>query len=440
MREQWKQLYSGPENAGKIAILSKGLKYNKIQLTAQELSYIQSKNINRDSILGIFRVPKSILGIVEDVNRANAEASEYTFNLHTIKPKLIRSQEKINEKIMPLYKQAAGVKLFVEYSDPVPANRDLENTERITRLDKAITSVNEERSKLGFPVVPWGDVPILPMTMTPFGTAPAETPAPKPAATESMKGKESGQLYRAKVWTEYKARFDSAVYIIRRHLIPLFKEQEKEVLKNLIKYGGKGFTKDGIDAIIFDVDEWEKEFRDEIGPDLAAAYAAGAKDGENQTGINFDLDNPRSRKYLKEKTFRFSFEVNKATQDELRKTLDAGLQAGESLKDLTARVMTVFDFAQKYRAERIARTEVAEVNNRALDDVYHTGDKVAGKEWLHGGGGDKPRPEHVALSGTVVGVDESFDVNGVEMKHPGDPAGGPGEICNCTCTMIAVMK
>lgn len=450
MREQWNQLYRGPDNAGKIAILSKGLKYTQIQMTAQEMAYIQSKTITRDSILGIFRVPKSILGVVEDVNRANAEASEYTFNLHTIKPKLIRSQEKINEKIMPLYVQRPGVKLFVEYTDPVPANRDLENTERATRLDKAITTINEERARLGFPSVAWGDVPILPMNLIPFGSTP-DTTAPAPAATTEPltdTGKaatkaqlhdtqSAGSLRRAKVWTEFKARFDTSVYTMRRHLIPLFREQEKEVLKNLNRYFGKGINKDAIDGILFDFEDWQKEFVDACGGDIDAAYKGGVKDGEQQTGINFNLDNPRAQKYLKEKKFRFSFETNKTTQEQLRKEIGEGLRTGESGRDIAARVAKVFNFAEKYRAERIARTETTEVSNKALDDVYKTSDKITGKQWLHGGGGDNPRPEHIEMDGETVDVDEQFS-NG--LKYPGDPAEGPGEICNCTCTMIAVMK
>jgi HK97 family phage portal protein len=461
MREQWKQLYGGTDKAGKVAILSKGLKFQTIAMNAQEMAFIQSRTTNRDKILAIFRVPKSILGLVDDVNRANAEATEYIFNLRNIKPKLIRKQEKINERIMPLYKQTSGSTiLFVQYADPVPANRELEDKERTSRLTTAVTTINEEREKLGMKPVEWGEVPLLPATTMPLGSAPETPPEepPKPPAEEDdtdqedetdedneeaehgpeiLKAKKAMKYFhKARVWRIYKARFESEVYDFRNALRRLFAKQRQEVLSKLDKYA----KKDAADPFIFIVAEWEDKFEEKIGPEFEKDYTAGAKHASRIAGLGltFNLNNPVAQRWLEEKIFTFSFETNKRTEDQLRDELNEGLKAGETHKDLAARVNKVFDFAENYRGMRIARTEVADAENRAIQDTW-TGAEVGEKQWLHGGGGDEPRPEHVAMSQAeeTVPMGARFS-NG--LLYPGDQAQGPGEVCNCTCTLLPVIK
>lgn len=100
-----------------------------------------------------------------------------------------------------------------------------------------------------------------------------------------------------------------------------------------------------------------------------------------------------------------------------------------------------------YRAETIARTEtlrnVHAGVTAAYDQAIARGDIDADqleKEWIHAGGGRFSRPEHVALDGTTVGWRDTFDVGGVDMQHPGDPAGGADNTANCRCTFATTVK
>src|SRR3990167_2741558 len=93
LRAKWNETYKGTENAGKIAILEAGLEYNQISITPKDLDFIEGKRQMRDEILAIFGVPASKLGLVEDVNRANADANDYTYQKETIFPRLILIEE-----------------------------------------------------------------------------------------------------------------------------------------------------------------------------------------------------------------------------------------------------------------------------------------------------------------------------------------------------------
>jgi len=78
-------------------------------------------------------------------NRATSDTLDYVFNKSTIQPKLIRIQEKQNERIMPKYDD----NLFVQFDNPIPKDKDFEIKERETNLKMYVTSINEERQKIG---------------------------------------------------------------------------------------------------------------------------------------------------------------------------------------------------------------------------------------------------------------------------------------------------
>jgi HK97 family phage portal protein len=450
IREQWKQYYGGYDKAGKIGILGKGLTYKSIALTSQELAFVQSKNINRDTILGIFRVPKSILGLVEDVNRANADASDYTFAKRNLSPKIKSFVEKINEKVMPLYQQSGRNYLFVKAENIVPANRELEILERNARLDKGYSTINEEREADGKDPVEWGDTPLLPINIAPLGSAPEVVPpaAPAPAPvlpadqTQPAKRKAFDVITKARIWHSYKARFDRQTLALNKTMQRLFNRQRKEVIGNLNKHKAfpASFQKDLADDVMFDFEFWEKEFIAVARVDVEAGYMAGVKHGRSliDSSVSFGLDNPQAQAYLKEKLFRFSFETNTTTTDQLRAEIDAGLKQGETTDQIADRINKVFNFAEKYRGLRIARTETGDAENAGILDVWKADGRTEEKEWLHGGGGESPRPEHVAMTGEVVGINDTFS-NG--LQYPCDPSvDDPSEICNCTCTILPVIK
>ena len=59
---------------------------------------------------------------------------------------------------------------------------------------------------------------------------------------------------------------------------------------------------------------------------------------------------------------------------------------------------------------------------------------------------DRTRDSHLMMDGVVVPMDEKFDVPGSEstpeawMEYPGDASAPAGQVCNCRCTMSAVVE
>ena len=95
IKREFEGRYRGPGRNSKLAVLEGDIEYQQISVNQREMDFIESMKFTRDDILVAFSVPKAIISITDDVNRANAETSMYIFLSETIKPELImRSEER----------------------------------------------------------------------------------------------------------------------------------------------------------------------------------------------------------------------------------------------------------------------------------------------------------------------------------------------------------
>lgn len=126
---------------------------------------------------------------------------------------------------------------------------------------------------------------------------------------------------------------------------------------------------------------------------------------------------------------------------QLRDELAQGLIQGKSYQQ-TAKVIKERMGVGASKAVRIVQTETNRVRNSAkLDAMHEARDAgvVIKKMWL-ATVDDKTRDSHADLDGETIELDESFDIDGESLEHPGDPAGSPENVINCRCTMISVIE
>ena len=114
-REKFRGLYEGNQNTGKTLFLDGGAKAKPIQSYPKDVEILQSRVWIRDEIMSIFRVPKIILGVTTDVNRANAVQQLRTFNDNVIKPfAKLTIESKLNSFLQENY-PAEDLKITMEY-------------------------------------------------------------------------------------------------------------------------------------------------------------------------------------------------------------------------------------------------------------------------------------------------------------------------------------
>lgn len=146
--------------------------------------------------------------------------------------------------------------------------------------------------------------------------------------------------------------------------------------------------------------------------------------------LSFDLSNDRIRDAFEDYVVNLSGNISETTRENITKDVQDGLERGLSVPEIASRVRDHSDEISPPRANLIARTEaVAGANRAALIKAKESG-VVSGKRWL-ATKDSRTRPEHAALDGVEVGIDEPFP-NG--LQHPGEPN------CRCSTTFVVDME
>lgn len=148
LRESLLEKNSGAGNAGSTLILDSGIKARPYQSSPKDVEILPARKMIRDEILALFRVPKTILGIAEDINRATAREQLKTFNDYVIKPfAKICIESKLNLFIRENY-QSENLELKMEYEFEIDRELQLRAYDIYRKYD--IVSPEEIREMEGF--------------------------------------------------------------------------------------------------------------------------------------------------------------------------------------------------------------------------------------------------------------------------------------------------
>ena len=153
--------YAGARNSGKTPILFGGVTLKTLQTSPKELDYITSRKFTRDELLSMFRVPLSLVGLSENVNKANAVASIVTFHHNVVQPILNRIASQLNKFIAENY----NINYFIKFKLPLPEDREREWTEFLEATKLGAFSMNELREFLFYDKKPELDVFYNPNTL-----------------------------------------------------------------------------------------------------------------------------------------------------------------------------------------------------------------------------------------------------------------------------------
>jgi SPP1 gp7 family putative phage head morphogenesis protein len=120
-----------------------------------------------------------------------------------------------------------------------------------------------------------------------------------------------------------------------------------------------------------------------------------------------------------------------------------GIVQGEGIDQITDRLVTTLCTQNENRMRLFARTSMTGAQNAGrlhqMEDAEEEGIKVK-KRWV-ATLDNRTRDTHQDLDGQEVPVNEPFEVDGMEIMFPGDPAcEHPELVYNCRCTMIEVYE
>lgn len=151
LKQQMEEAHSGSDNAFKQIILEGGAKLAPYMMSQQDLDFLQSRKFSKDEIFAMFRVSPSIVGMTENVNRANAEAQDYTMAKRVTVPRVKGLVELLNTELVEPYDPT----LEFDFDNPVPEDAAQALEEDKAGVDNWLT-IDEVREKRGLPPLPNG--------------------------------------------------------------------------------------------------------------------------------------------------------------------------------------------------------------------------------------------------------------------------------------------
>jgi HK97 family phage portal protein len=174
MAQDWRDMKSGLQNAGKIVVLEQGLKYQPTTLSATDAEYIAARGLQTQEVARVFRIPAHMLGDLarSTNNNISQQAQEY-INL-TMSSYTSRWAWKLDVDF-----GLRGQGLFVDY-DLTQLTRG-DQTQRYSNYARAVSggflTQNEARKDDGRDPLPGGDELLKPSNLAAAGSHATGGPA-----------------------------------------------------------------------------------------------------------------------------------------------------------------------------------------------------------------------------------------------------------------------
>lgn len=139
--DQWREMHRGVSQAHRVAVLESGATWTPNQMTIRDMDFAALRGLTRDIVREAYKMHKVMLGVSDDVNRANAQTGEEVFASWGIVPRLDRWRDLLNFTLLPMF-GSAGEQVEFDYQTPVPANREEDRLEMAAKAQSANVLVN----------------------------------------------------------------------------------------------------------------------------------------------------------------------------------------------------------------------------------------------------------------------------------------------------------
>lgn len=150
LRRQFMGSYAGSDNAFKVAVLERGLKFTPISATAVEAEFGAMSEQSRDRIFAAFGIPKSMFGIEAHNRPATGQSAEdrREFANTKMRPELDRFQHKISRQLV---EPGWGEEFKIDYEYEMPIEDKLVLAEKLAVLPGV--TVGEIREFVDLPLL-----------------------------------------------------------------------------------------------------------------------------------------------------------------------------------------------------------------------------------------------------------------------------------------------
>jgi len=182
LRKDITELYGGPENMSKPALLPPGLDWKAIGGTAVEAALIDQRKISREEIAAVYLIPPPMIGILDRATFSNIATQRDMVYTDCLGPPLILIEQALNTQLIHELLQIDDVFYEFDFSAVLRGDRVMEINALRAAIGTALFSPNEGRKYLGQPTIdaPLMDDYYIPSNnLTPISTLTADDLKPK---------------------------------------------------------------------------------------------------------------------------------------------------------------------------------------------------------------------------------------------------------------------
>ncbi|MGZ4530738.1 MAG: phage portal protein [Mycobacteriaceae bacterium] len=417
----WNAAYAGADNMGKAAVVEEGMDAQVVQLTADEMQYVESRKMNLQEVCMVFDVPPPVVHILDHATFSNITEQMRSMYRDTMSPRLEDFESVIDFHLRSEFFPTASHAARFSLDEVLRGDFETRATAVGNLIEKGVMKPSEARPLFDLPDAGevadqlYGNAALVPLGSSVHGMTevdpagnlvPSIAPQSQPHAPKEPLPKDfTVRSVMGRMGTVKAAGGDVRQALVDEHrkaLDATFEQQRTDA-----KAGNIG-------------DGWDDQLAALLG-DLGAATAkAIGSTVAKALGGSYDLGEVAD--WIHENAVTSAKNINAATIAALKAALDA------SPDDHDGAIDSVFLGSVAVRTASIAASRVAMLGGlAALNSAGQNG--ASTKTWVTGG---NPRSAHASMNGETVGIDEPFS-NG--MNAPGDPSGGADEVAGCNCTL-----
>lgn len=115
VRDSWHSTYGGSNNAGKVAVLEEGMKYQQIGIPPEEAQFLETRKFQLAEIARLYRIPLHMIGDLDRSTNSNIEQQSLEFVKFTLEPWVIRWEQGLMQALLlPEEKKQYFIKFNVD--------------------------------------------------------------------------------------------------------------------------------------------------------------------------------------------------------------------------------------------------------------------------------------------------------------------------------------
>lgn len=462
LEESLSRRFKGVDKMHKWGVFRFEADMKEFGISPKDAEFLGGQKLALEDICRAYRWPLDLVGGQRTYENYNAAQKAAWTNAVLPEGRFIASE--LTEQLLPLFPNEAD---YAEFdSSDIEVLQDDQNANWAREKEQIACGallINEWREDQGLKAVPWGDAWWASVTLQPIREAEApEPPAPEPmpeaqpeedpeleeeeaeAPERGMRMVEFGGTEHERLWNTFIRRTEPHEKAFSKMCIELFKRQQTAVIARLKAAERKQPTMADVASDPFKKSEWVRKFREASRPLLQIIIREAGEAALLELGIElgFDALDPNVIRFLERRAQRFAREVNDTTWNNLRGSLMEGIEAGESIEELSERVEVEMGARIQSTPETIARTEVIGASNGGTLLSWEQSGVVEKKAWL-AALDDRTRTSHIdahtQYQSEPIPLEDDFQVGAGSGPAPGQ-IGLAEEDINCRCTMIAVIK